>query len=158
MNEQQVAQAVRDWAKAVLPELKASRHYLSAQKTELPDVQADVARKRLVRGPDERFPFAQLQQAGLRIFDCELSLMVERDEEAGVQADQRETEQLRDFGDRLEASLLADATLGDRVQMASPLAEFDYSSPFVEWADGTRGRQLVVTLAVAELVSGLGGF
>lgn len=155
MNEQDAAVAVRDWVLATLPELAAARHYLTAEKSELPDVMADVAHKRLVRGPDERFPFAQLQQAGVRVFDCELSLMVES---SGGTADQAETEQLRDFGARLEASLLSDATLGGRVQMASPLAEFDYSSPFVEWADGTRGRQLVVTLAVGELVPEIGGF
>lgn len=156
--EQDIAIQLRDWAQAVLPELKAARHYLSAEKTELPDAMAEVLQKRIVRGPDERFPFAQLQQAGLRVYECELSLMVERDEQGGIEADQRETEQLRDFGARIEDSLLGDATLGNRVQMASPLAEFDYASPFVQWADGTRGRQMVVTLAVAELVSGLGGF
>lgn len=156
--EQDIAIQIRDWAAATIPELAVSRHYLSAEKTELPDAMAEVLQKRIVRGPDERFPFSQLEQAGLRVYDCELSLMVEKSADGGIEADQAETEQLRDFGARLEASLLADATLGNRVQMASPLAEFDYASPFVEWADGTRGRQMVMTLAVAELVSELGGF
>lgn len=152
-----MATRVRDWAQGVLPELTSARHYLSAEKTTLPDVMAEVVRKRIVRS-EEAFGASAIQQAGVRVFDCELSFMVEKAAEGGLEADQLETEQLRDFGARLEASLLSDGTLGGRVQMASPLAEFDYSSPFVEWADGTRGRQMVLTLSVGELAPEAGGF
>ena len=147
MNENDCALAVEAWVNEVLPQLAASRHFLSGQKTQLPDVLVDVAEKRLVLG-DDRFPFAQIQQAWLRVFELELLFMVEHH---GGSADQDEQEELRLYGASLEGSLMENATLGDRVQMASPNAIFNYRLPFVQYADGTRGRQLVVNMAVAEL-------
>jgi len=147
VNENECALAVEAWVVATLPALQESRHFLSGQKTLLPDVMVDVAEKRIATG-DERFPFAQIQQAWLRVFELDLLFMVEHH---GGEADKDEQEELRAYGRDLEGSLLEDATLGDRVQMASPNAIFNYRLPFVQYADGTRGRQLSVNLAVAEL-------
>jgi hypothetical protein len=149
MNEQQVAEGVKEWAEVILPELLGSRSFLSAQRGELPDVQVDVIFKRIAPS-DSRFPFSELQQRLLRVFDVDLHFMV--DHVGGdADADRGETEQVRDFGARLEASVLQDATLGGRVFMASPIMQFDYTVPFVEYPDGTRGRQMKMSLIVGEL-------
>lgn len=152
MNENDAAVAVTAWAREVLPELAEGRSWLTAQKTALPDVVADVAEKRIVRG-DDRFPYPSIQQTELRVFECDLAFMVESENAApDDEADRAETEQLRDFGARLETAIHDDATLGGRVQMASPLAVFNYRLPFVEYGDGTRGRQMTLNLLVAELI------
>jgi hypothetical protein len=150
MNENEVALAVTAWARATLPELSEGRHFLSAQKTTLPDVMVDVDEKSRVR-EHPAFNYVQLQQIDLRVFELSLAFMVES-EGAGPDdaADQDETEELRDYGARLETALVEDATLGDRVPMASPFVTFNYRLPFVEYADGTRGRQMNLTMWVAE--------
>lgn len=154
MTEDQVAEQLVAWARAELTELQEGRAWLTAQKTKLPDVVADVEEKSVVLS-DPRFPRLDIEQAALRVFDCVLAFMVAIDKEAapaGQTVDQAETKLLRDFGARLEASLLSDGTLGGRVFMASPLVSFDYRLPFVQYEDGTRGRQMVTRLAVAEPV------
>lgn len=148
MNENEVAEAVVAWSREVLSELNEGRSWLTAHKTKLPDVVADVAEKSIVLR-DERFPRLDIQQAALRVFEVEMSFMVEKN--TGDSADREETEQLRDFGERLEASLTTDGTLGDRVFAASPVgASFSYRLPFVQYEDGTRGRQMTLSFPVAE--------
>lgn len=151
MTEDDVAVAVAEWASDTLPELLASRSWLTAQKTQLPDVVVDVAEKSIALA-DARFPrLTEIQQTAMRIFEVEAIFMVDSNTEPG--ADQAETELLRSFGARLEASLLADGTLGDKVFAASPLCNFNYRLPFVQYADGTRGRQMTMAFSVAEPVT-----
>lgn len=163
MNEQQIALAVAAWVEETLPGLARVYPYVTAGKAELPDAVVDVTTKRLIPEDLENFPFAQLQQSWLRVFTLELSIMTALEpadgasiEEGSADVAQRETEQLRGFGAALEAALYADTTLGERVYMASPRLEIDYAAPFVEYADGTRGRQFVASMAVAEPIEGLG--
>jgi hypothetical protein len=157
MYENDVAAAVEAWVKEVLPELAATYPHVTAAKADLPDAQVDLQNKAISYGRgDERFPYEQLQQRMLRVFDLQISFMVERGEgatpEDQLDADLKGTTELRDFGERLERDLLANATLGDRVQVASPICEFSYGLPFVEYPDGTRGRQMMFSMSVAELV------
>lgn len=147
MTENDCAIAVRDWADSVIPALATARHYLPSQKTILPDVAVEVEEKSIVMR-DDRFSTRDIQQAALRVFELTLAFMVEN----SPGADQAESEQLRSFGADLERSLLTDGTLGGRVQMASPIMRFDYRLPFVEYPDGTRGRQMTMSFPVAELV------
>lgn len=149
MTEDQCAIAITAWVQQVLPELNAARSWLTAHKTELPDVVVDVAEKS-IQLRDDRFPRIDFEQAALRVFEVEFAMMVEHKPDPG--ADELETKELRDYGARLEVSLLTDGTLGGRVFMASPLVTFNYRLPFVQYEDGTRGRQSVVALAVAEPV------
>lgn len=150
MNEDDIAVAVVEWAREQLPELNEGRSWLTAHKTKLPDVVADVAEKAIVLR-DERFPRLDIEQAALRVFEVEMSFMV--DKQTGDTADREETMQLRDFGARLEASLASDGTLGDRVFAASPVgATFSYRLPFVQYEDGTRGRQMALSFPIAEPV------
>lgn len=146
MNERQVSEAIRDWVQAELAEIQSGYAYPVASKVgALPDVVALVTRKRVA--PDhEEFPFSQLQQRWMRIFSIEASIMVD-----GADAETSH-QQLQDFGERLEAALTDDATLGGRVEMTSPRVDFDYSTPFAVYEDGTQGRMLFINLTVGELV------
>lgn len=152
MYEQAAALAVEAWIAEVLdPDLKATYPHVTAAKADLPDAQVDLQRKSIGYGRgDERFPWGELQERLLRVFDFQLSFMVEKGD--GLTADAEGTAQLRAFGERIEKALLEQPTLGDRVQMASPICEFNYGLPFVEYPDGTRGRQMTMTMSVAELV------
>lgn len=157
MNERQVAEAVEAWINETLPELEKSYPYVTAGKANLPDAMIDVQEKSISRGRgDERFPWGELQQRTLKVFDIQISLMVDRGDvatpEEREEADKLGTHQLQDFGDRLETALLGEPTLGDRVQMASPYCSFNYALPFVKYADGTKGRQMTFSMSVGELV------
>jgi len=147
MNEQEVSEAVRDWVLDTCEDIQTGyAHPVATKLGALPDAVAWATGKRV--GPEHpEFPFAQLNQQWMRVFPVEVSIMVEGSGD-GEQAHQ----QLQEFGDRLEESLLADATLGGRVEMCSPQANFDYSTPFAEYEDGTRGRLLFISLTVGELV------
>lgn len=151
MNEQECAEAVADWIAGELPALKIVRPFIVAQKTELPDAMVDVVEKS-VEQESEEFPFSQLQQVMLRVFRVETYFMVES--AGNPAADEAETAELRGYGATLESSLLEDATLGGRVELASPIMSFDYDQPFIQYADGTRGRQMIFRGAVGEIVQG----
>lgn len=146
MNEKEVGEAVSEWVQEVCPDINTGYAYpVSSKVGALPDVVAFVTQKRV--GPDHpEFPFAQLQQSWMRIFNLEVSIMVEADGDGEA----AHTE-LQGYGQSLEAAVTADATLGGRVPMASPQVVFDYSTPFIEYQDGTRGRALFVTMTVGEL-------
>lgn len=151
MNEQQVAEAVTDWIRDIIPTLNEGYPYVSSNHGELPDVMVDVPLKSVTLG-DDAFPFSALQQRMLRVFSVTVNIMVETATGVEPDADKLETEMLRGYGATIEDSGLKDATLGERVFMLSPLMEFDYTLPFVEYPDGTRGRQMQVNLSVGELV------
>lgn len=150
MTNEEVVDKVLEWVAAALPVVGASTYdYLPAGKNkELPDCVGNLTFERVVR-EDPRFPTSQLQQiAALRVFELELSLMVEtgttEPEHAAAAAE------LRALVDALIQSVCNDHTIGGRVYAASPEVEVDYSRPFTKWPDGTRGRECLVTLAVAD--------
>lgn len=164
MNEDQCADALVDWLTNLLSDtvlgagqgLKAAYPFLTSQKGELPDVAVEVAQKRISRGVEERlfFPLADLQQTVLRVFECLLSFMVESPGNGGMESDEAEQRLLRLYGTKIEESALADATLGGRLGAAfiSPVMLVDYRLPFVQYQDGTRGRQATVVCAIGEQV------
>ena len=150
-NAQAIA-AVSAWVADTLPEVAGSMYeYPPTGKSKaLPDCVVELTTEGPARD-DDQFPVGQLQQAGVYVWRIGLSLMVD----AGVADEDAEAAQavLYDFGERLKRALFADETLGARVPMASPWAfEVDYSSPMVQYADGTRGREVAVGLAVGELL------
>lgn len=150
MNENDVALAVTAWTQDVIPELQGASHFITAEKNGLPDVVVDTSEKNVVLR-DPRFPqLSEVEQIALRVFEVDLAFMVESTASPDAAVAQAETEQLRDFGKRLEASLLSDVTLGGRVPVTSPLFAINYRLPFVEYADGTRGRQMTMAIAVAD--------
>lgn len=146
MSHASVVPAAVDWARAVLPELTGGYAYVTDQKSQaLPDVMGELQDSRVALS-DPAFPRLNIQQAAIRVYRLTLSFMVENLDPAAAAAD------LRDFADRLGVSLMVDGTLSGRVLAASPLATFDFARPFVEYEDGTRGREMTMNLAVAELV------
>lgn len=150
MNERAVAEAVRDWARALIPELLAGYAFVSAEKAALPDVSVEVAEKRIELGDPTIFPHSAIQQVELRVFEVNVLLMVEKND--GQAADESETQQLQGFGEQIELAVREDTTLGERVPMTSPFLRIDYRLPFVRWPDGTRGRQMEVSLVVGEFI------
>lgn len=154
MTDREATDALLEWVEATLPAVADRTYpYLPSGKDKgLPDAAAEMQTSRIVREDAANFPHLAIQQAILRVRDYAVSFMVE----AGAldaDADQADAE-LHGFADALEAALLADLTLGGRVASATPFVTFDYTPPFVQYEDGTRGRQMVLRILVAELVAG----
>lgn len=151
MTSEEAVQAVLDWIAQVVPEVAESRYdYLPLEKPlALPDVVAELGNER-VAIDDPAFPFSRIQQAQLRVWTIGASFMVNAGESAGEA--QAATRELRDMAERLVQGVLADATLGERVQMASPLVGIDYTPAFVQYGGGTRGREMTLELSVGELI------
>lgn len=155
MDATEVSEALVEWALATCPELQGGYAYPPTGKnTTLPDVVAgvDSEEEKIV---DERFPWSQLQQTGVRIFDCTLSIMAEQDiaPEPGPLAEDPgkvATDQLRGMVRALMDAKRPDATLGDRVFDTDVRIRADYEPGFVEYADGSRGREVRISLTVAE--------
>ena len=147
MTSQEAATSLCAWAKAVVPELVAAYDHVPAAKSEgLPDLVVEVQRTGVEMGGSDRFRFWDIQQRAIYFIEAELSFMVANaDPEAAATM-------LRDLENRLLMAVMTDATLGHRVPFASPLVSFDFTSPFVEYADGTRGREMTMTIAVGDVV------
>jgi hypothetical protein len=146
VNTHEIVQATGDWLLEMNPELVHAYPYSPMQKeADLPDVVVEVETSD-VRLADNDFPFRDIQQALIRRWDMSASFMVENTNP------EQAAEQLRIFADRATSSVLSDSTLGGRVPFISPFISFDYTPPFVEYADGTRGREMTMTISVGELV------
>lgn len=149
MTEGEVVEAVVEWVAEIVPAVAENTYtYLPAGKAKgLPDVAVDIVTSEIVR-EDQDFQLMALQQVVLHVRRLALSFMVE----SGVTEEQAKgaTDTLRSFFDALVAGALADHTLGGRLALASPFLTVDYEPAFVEYADGTRGREMTVQLAVAE--------
>lgn len=163
LNEQGVAVRVKEWLEELVPDLAVVYPHVTAGKGALPDAAVDVQAKRTVPEDLEFFPFRQLQGTWLRVFPVEISVLVAYEpEDVGLDPDVATVEEqsaaieaseqqfLRNVGAGIEESIFADTSLGDRVYMVSPRIEIDYTAPFVEYDDGTRGRQMAVSIAICE--------
>lgn len=149
MTFEEVAEGMVAWARELIPELKDGYSYPPGITDRLPDVSAVIGGVKDVPSDAERFWFLQLEQAGLRIFDVEVSIMVEVEEGAkGEEAAQRA---LEGYAETLMGSTLAGASLGDEA-MISPRVETDLTEPSEQRQDGTRGRAVYLKMAVAHTV------
>lgn len=147
MTSEEATQSIVTWAKEMLPELAVVYdHVPSAKSDGLPDCVCEVARTGVDMGGSERFRFWDIQQRAIYFIEAELSIMVDNSDTQAAAA------QLRDFENRLLMGVMNDPTLVGRVPFASPLVSFDFTSPFVEYDDGTRGREMTMTLAVGDVV------
>jgi len=133
------------WCRESIPELLDGFHYEPTEKTVLPDVVVILDASNIELG-DASFPLHAIQERVIQRYDCTLSLMVDNEDP------QTAAETLRRYADTLRAELLKDGTLGQRVPVASPFVTFDYTPPFVVYPDGTRGREMTMTISVAEYV------
>jgi len=146
VTSEDARQAVLAWVEEAIPELEASYDHVPSGKGALPDVIVEATRTGIEMGGGERFACWQLQQRAIYFVECSVSFMVDNSDTKAAAS------LLHSIEERLVAGVLADATLGSRVPFASPLVEFDFTTPFVEYEDGTRGREMTMTLAVGDLV------
>lgn len=148
MNSEVLVQALKTWVEATLPELTSVYDHVPALKpTGLPDAVVEVSTSGVRDAADTRFRYwGALQQRDVYFVEAAVSFMVDNSDTEAAAAT------LRRYESTLLASVLQDATLGSRVPFASPFVEFDFTSPFVEYADGTRGREMSMTIAVGDLV------
>lgn len=165
MTKEEAIAAVLEWAQAVAPDVADRGYdYVPASKPKgLPDVVCELQTEAVVREDPDFGALVDTQQvAALRVWDLELSVMAGAkprepaddealdDDQLVDEAHQAASKQLRAIAQQLGDALLADETLGGRVQLASPFCIFDFTRPFVEYQDGTRGREMRMALKVAE--------
>lgn len=158
MTNTEVVQAVLAWVRDRTG-IESTYDYAPGGKEKpLPDVVAELSTEEVVRN-DERFPYSTIQQVWLRAYSIGLSIMVEQGSNSTDPSDQDAAQaaaqtQLRQFGQQIVTGLVEDPTMGGRLGqgVASPLVSIDYTPPFVEYEDGTRGREMTVQLAVADLL------
>lgn len=148
MTPEDAVNAVAAWAQDVLgDDLKWAYPYVPAGKSEsLPDLVVEVTRSVITLDGEALFREWRLQQRMVEIHEVMLAFMVGNDDPMAAAV------VLRSFGERLQAAWLRSATLGGRVPMRSPFCEFDYTTPFVEYEDGTKGREMTMSVAVGDLV------
>ena len=147
MTSEEAVAGTLAWARAVIPELIAAYDHVPTVKSDgLPDLVVELQRSGVDMGGSDRFRFWDVQQRAIYFCEMELSFMVDN-----TDTDAAAT-QLRGFENRLLMAVMGDPTLGNHVPFASPLIEFDFTGPFVEYEDGTRGREMTMTIAVGDLV------
>lgn len=142
---EQIVQGVVAWALEAEPELETGYDYITGKKLggKMPDVMVECQEDLVVKD-DRRFPHSQLQQVWLNIYRLVVSVAVDNTNQ------QEAARQLRRIEHSLKVSLLDDGTLGGRVETISPYFNFDLSPPFVEYADGTKAREMRLLLMVGE--------
>lgn len=146
MTSEEIVLGVCSWLMEANPELTHAYAYAPMMKeSALPDVVVELDIVTLEVG-DAAFPLRDIQQRFLTRWQMTVSFMVLNEDPSGAAT------QLRTFADRCVDEILADSTLRGRVPFVSPFVTFDYTPPFVEYADGTRGREMTMSLSVGELV------
>lgn len=147
MDTHALCQSMVEWAMEKVPALASGYNYSPAAKEQpAPDVTCELNRTFVQLAGEELFPFWQLQQRMVEGFELEFSFMVENlDPEAAAEA-------LRGYRDLLREAVMESASLGGRVPFRSPFVSFDFTPPFVEYEDGTTGREMTMTLTVGDLV------
>ncbi len=146
MDSQAVSTALLDWALAECPDLNSGYAYVPAEKPNaLPDVIVEVARVEISTGSD-KLPWQQIQQRLVEVTEANISVMADNSDPAAAAA------LLRGVAEDMKVALLKSSTLGGRVPVRSPYFEFDFTAPFVEYEDGTKGREMTLTMTVGDLV------
>ena len=147
MTSEEAVQRIVAWLDQVLPELTTAYDHVPTSKGNgLPDCVVELQRSGVDMGGSDRFRFWDIQQRAIYFCEVEASFMVDNSDTDAAAT------QLRNFENRLLMGVMRDPTLGNRVPFASPLVEFDFTGPFVEYEDGTRGREMTMTIAVGDLV------
>lgn len=148
----ETAGAVLAWVQELVPELQGAYDYAPAGKPQaLPDVVVDVTEPQTVVD-DERFPYEQLQGQWLLVTPCQVSMMASASDVDGEPRHAEATHQLRSWAYALMQGVRDDQTLGGRVTVVSPFVTVRFRPAFVEYGDGTRGREATVDLAVGQLI------
>lgn len=153
MTTTELAATILEWAREAAPALLGGYTYEPRGKTQaLPDVVVEISNHRRVQ-EDPRFPLWQMQQRTARLWtwDVVLSVMVDTgDDEASASA---AADEVRALADTLLDAVEADLTLGGRVASTWLELEADFAPGYVQYPDGSTGRDVRLALTVAELKS-----
>lgn len=143
-----IVAGVAEWLALQLAELEGRiyDHVPARKPLGLPDAVVELARSATRIGGGEQFAMFDIQQALMYTADVDVSFMVDNADTAAA------AHQLRDFESRLIRAVLSDADLGGRVTCVAPELAFDFASPYVEYEDGTKGREMTMTITVGDLV------
>lgn len=148
MKTEDVLLAAEAWATEVVPELSS---YPMAPKDigkALPLVFSEPQDDR-VSVADDDFPIAY-QQTLMRVWTITLRILVDPAEAWTA------TQTLAGYVDDLGAALRAPShNLGGRVESVLPTYTADYDPPEVQTNDGTRARQVTMTITIGEQVGGV---
>lgn len=151
-DAQLVIDAVIAWSRDTLPEIEGAYDYDTGTKEQgLPDVAVECTTEGVDRSGLFPIP-SQLQQIrAVYAYVCEASFMVGWNDPDDPDEQQAAAHKLREFAKALKSAIAADGTLGGRVQTVSRFHTFEYRPGHVEFADGTRGREMRMQLVVGEL-------
>jgi hypothetical protein len=149
-----VAAAVEAWIVELIPGMDGKTYdYHASQKSHpFPDAAIEVDEVRQGDTPrdvgmDDMNGAPQgWEQAVYRSYTIRIVLITDEDPPAAAEDD------LREWGDLIQDSLLFDRTLGGRVQWVNRAARCDFTPPFVEFEDGARGRMMTAEIQVGEAI------
>lgn len=151
MTNTEIMEALRGWVGQVVPDV-AGKVYTAPPANKdlgLPDCAIVLVAEEPGLDP-EQFPWVQLQQVGGYTLRLALSFMVEVG--LGVAAEEAADLRVRGYAEAIKRRCHDESqTLGPR-EIVGRAPTFGYEPPFVEYEDGTRGREMTVTLAVAQLL------
>lgn len=139
-----IAKACEEWAAAAANLNSSFDHPPEQINKALPLVIAEVQAKRRQKTPQE-FQERAYQQATMRVWDVELTLLVSPDPAWTA------SQTLYDMIDALEDALFVDVTLGGRVNFAMKTVDASFDPPEVEFSDGTAARQATFQMTIGEL-------
>lgn len=148
MTFEEIAEGMVAWARGLIPELKDGYSYPAGITDRLPDVAAVIGGVKDVPGDPQNFPYEGLEQTWLRVFDVEVSIMVEVGE--GAEGEKTAQRALEAYAETLMGSTFAGASLENEA-MISQRVETDLTEPSAKQReDGTRGRTVYLKMAVAQ--------
>lgn len=147
MTFEDVAEEMVKWARGLIPDLKDGYSYPAGITERLPDVAVVIGGVKDVAGDKENFPFESLEQTWLRVFDVEVSIMVEVEE--GAEGERVAQRALEGYAETLMGSTQTGTSLGNEA-MISPRVETDLTEPAEQRTGGLRGRTVYLKMAVGQ--------
>ena len=152
MTNEQIIDALAGWVAATVPDVDGKVYKAPPAEKDLGLPDCIVAL--LVEDPtldDAQFPMlAGVQQIDGYTLRFGLSFMVQV--EPGMAGELAADQLVRSYAEAIKRAVRADdAALGQR-ELIGVGPSFDYDPPFVQYQDGTRGREMTCQLAVAQLL------
>lgn len=143
----EVTQDLVDWA-AGLVNLDDNKYSFPAEYKDkgLPDVACELVRVRVRQDADDPgWRVESVEQKRLRLYEVEIIFMVPPD------PPQEATEALTDYIDTVTVNLENNG-LKDKYHLVDANYTANFRPPFIEFDDGTRGRQVTLQLTVGERI------
>lgn len=147
IGTQVISDALIAWAVEECPQILGTYSHPHAEKeSPFPDIAAEIQQSRVLQNDEENFPRFSIEQILLRVHRFSLMFVVDPDNPEVA------TQQLETIIDTLTQAMISDDSLGGRVPSVSPLSDATYEPPFIEFADGTRGRLATLEILVADTI------